>query len=112
MGAAPFFTAWLFLIRYYRHEDTQGILQNAVSIANDTKLDGYIVSSIPTENTWITTTSSANLNSDTVYLNILDNSSSNNEIIVNISLCFVNCISSEHPYHDIHSTTALCPSVF
>ena len=87
-------TGWV----YYRYEDTQGILQNAVSIANGTKLNGYNVSSIPTENTWITTTSSSNLNTGTVYIHMLDNISSNNEIIFNISLCYVNCISTERPY--------------
>ena len=71
---------------YYRYEDTQELLRNVISFESGVKQERNSINvSIPTDNFWITR------ESDSVYLHIVDNVTTTNEIVFNLTLCISNC---------------------
>ena len=87
-------TGWV----YYRYEDTQGLLSSTAFTLNSTKQEGTEAVSIPPENSWITREDSSGSNNDLLYLHIVDNITTTDEIIFIMELCSTNCSTKEISY--------------
>ena len=93
VGATSNITGWV----YYRYEDTQGVLRQAASSINVTKLQGNQSITIPSENAWITVHRNRTTETETFYLHIIDYIESASTVFFDTELCIVDCPIIELP---------------
>ena len=87
-------TGWV----YYRYEDTQGLLSETAPAVNGSKYEGNQTISIPPENAWITRDRNSRTDTETLYLHIVDNAETTDEVVFIMNLCMSDCLTMERPF--------------